>query len=107
MTKIDEKQKSLLLEKIYADHPEIKTDSLKTYCIEKLLETYLLDPKSFCEKTNELMKKEKKKLKRGEENEGDTAPPKPKEIICITKIPAEEKATQNLTVTDDGMIKLA
>jgi hypothetical protein len=102
--KIDEKQKAVFLEKIYADHPEIKGDKLKSYCVEKLLETYLLDPKSFVDKTNELMKKEKKKLKKGE----DTVEKKndePKEIIAISKLVSDEPSQQTLTLGDDGMIK--
>lgn len=101
--KVDEKQKALLLEKIYAEHPEIRADTLKKYCIEKVLEAYLLDPDAFNKKTTELMKKEKKKLK----NEDENSPKKTgeNEIICITKIPAEENAPQNLAVAADGMIK--
>jgi hypothetical protein len=105
--KVDEKQKALLLEKIYAEHPALQADALKKYCIEKCLEAYLLDPDTFNKKTTELMKKEKKKLKKDDDN--DEAPEKPveSEIVCITKIPAEENAPQNLTITDDGMIKPA
>lgn len=103
---IDEKQKNLLLEKIYAEHPEIQGDTLKKYCVEKVLEAYLLDPDAFNKKTTELMKKEKKKLKKGEEQEGEVNPPdEPKEIICITKIPAEENKPSNVYVCEDGMIK--
>lgn len=102
--KIDEKQKALLLEKIYADNPEIQRDTLKRYCIEKVLEAYLLDPDTFNKKTTELIKKEKKKL---QDEQPEAKPENPKEIICITKIPAEENAPQNLIVGDDGMIKPA
>lgn len=104
--KVDDKQKALLLEKIYADNPEIRVDTLKKYCIEKVVEAYLLDPDGFNKKTTELMKKEKKQLKKGDDGgDKEAKPEEPKEIICITRIPAEENAPQNLTVGNDGMIK--
>lgn len=106
MPKIDEKQKAILLQKIYEDYPEVKADNLKTYCVEKLLEAYLLDPKSFVDKTTELMKKEKKKLKKGQEEETPKNNDEIKEIIAISKIAAEEEAPKKeITITEDGMIK--
>jgi NAD(P)H-flavin reductase len=100
---IDNKQKQVLLDKIYADHPELQRDTLKKYCIEKVMEAYLLDPDAFNKKTAELMKKEKKKAKNEEEKTPDKVGEN--EIICITRIPAEENEPQNLTITEGGMIK--
>jgi hypothetical protein len=102
---IDNKQKQVLLDKIYAEHPELQSDSLKKYCIEKVLEAYLLDPDAFNKKTTELMKKEKKKAKKEEEEERTPEKVGENEIICITRIPAEENEPQNLTITEGGMIK--
>jgi len=111
MPKIDEKQKKLFLEKIYQDYPEVQADSLKHYCVEKLLEAYLLDPSSFVKKTDELMKKEKKKLKKEDTVDENTPKknggnPEIKEIIAISKIAAEEtEPKKEITITEDGMIK--
>lgn len=85
VAKIDDKQKEKLIEAILKDNPQIRGDALKSYYIEQLVESYLLDPDTFNRKTTEMMKQEKKK-------KGDVEVRKmPEEIVCISKVEAEQE----------------
>ena len=87
--KIDEKQKEKLIEAIMKDNPTLGKDSLQQYYITQLVESYLIDPDTFNRKTTEIMKQEKKK------KDGDEVRKMPDEIVCISKVEAENE--------EDGM----
>ena len=80
-SKIDEKQKKHLLEAVLKEHPEIQGDSLQLHYVERMIESYLLNPNEFNRQTTELIKQEKKNP--------TEAHKLPEEIICISKVEAE------------------
>jgi hypothetical protein len=82
--KIDEKQKAKLIEAIFADNPQLGKDSLQYYYIERMVESYLIDPDAFNRRTTEAMKEYKKK---GKDEVGNKMPD---EIVCISKVEAKE-----------------
>lgn len=86
ISKIDEKQKKHLLDAIKADNPDVAKDSLQQYYIERLVESYLLDPDHFNKETTKHMKQEKKK-KPEDKKEQEAI----KEIVCISKVEAEKE----------------
>lgn len=77
------KQKKHLLDAIVADNPDVAKDSLQQYYIERMIEAYLIDPDHFNKETSKVMKEEKKK--KPEDKQEPV-----KEIVCITKVEAEE-----------------
>jgi hypothetical protein len=99
---INEKQKNEMMQKIFADYPDAKRDSLQSYYIEKLVESYLVNPDEFNRKTTEWKKQEKK---------GKLPEPKkvPEEVVCIEKIAGEEpvKEAGNFIIDNHGMINSA
>lgn len=95
ISKADDKQKKHLLEVILKAHPDIHNDSLQIHYVEQMIESYLLNPDEFNRKTTELIKKEKK---------NPPAEPNklPEEIICISKVEAEEEkdGLTNVVIAD-------
>lgn len=88
MTKaIDEKQKKKMIDAIIADFPHLGKDNLQYYYMERMVESYLLDPNTFNRQTTEAIKQEKKAKKEGHEVQ-----PFPEEIVCISKIETEEES---------------
>lgn len=83
-SKICEKQKQKLIDAIIADNPEVGKDTLSHYYIERMVESYLLDPNEFNRRTSDAIKADKKKKKEGEE-----VAKMPEEIVCISKVEAE------------------
>ena len=83
--KIDEKQKQKLIEAIFADNPQLGKDTLQYYYIERMVESYLIDPDAFNRKTTEAMKEQKKKDK------DEVVSKMPDEIVCISKVEAKEE----------------
>lgn len=88
---IDEKQKKKIINAILADNPHLAKDTLQNYYLERMVESYLIDPNNFNRMTSEAIKQDKK---RGEEVQRDN--PLPKEIICITKEEAGEVDTKDV-----------
>lgn len=83
-SKIDDKQKKHYIDLVLKEHPELSGDALQLHYVEQMVESYLFNPDEFNRKTAELIKKEKKNP--------PTEPSKlPDEIICISKIEAEEE----------------
>jgi hypothetical protein len=102
-TPIDEKQKKAMCAAVFKDYPEFEKDPLQHYYIERLVESYLVDPDTFNRKTDEFRKKEKK---------GQLPAPKPlpEEIVgAVYKGENKEanEAKAELTIGADGMIKSA
>jgi hypothetical protein len=95
ISKVDEKQKKHMLQVILNAHPEIHNDNLQIHYVEQLIESYLIDPNEFNRKTAELVKKEKK-------NPPAEGSKLPDEIVCISKIEAEEEkeGLTNVVVAD-------
>ncbi len=71
------------IEQIYADYPDLKSDTLKRHYVEQMVDSYIADEKKFKQMTHELKKN-------GTDYNQETIP---SEIIAITKIEAEEQST--------------
>lgn len=82
---ISPQQKQKLIDAIIQDNPQLAKDTLQKYYIEQMVESYLYDPDDFNRKTTEAMKEEKKKKK-----ESEVVVKPPEEIVCISKIEAEQ-----------------
>jgi hypothetical protein len=88
MTKaIDEKQKKKMIDAIIEDFPHLGKDNLQYYYMERMVESYLLDPDTFNRQTTNAIKQEKKAKKEGQQPQ-----PFPEEIVCISKIETEEES---------------
>jgi len=81
---LDEKQKQKLIDAIIADNPQLAKDNLQLYYIERMVESYLIDPDAFNRTTTEVIKQEKKAQKEGDLK--TLAKPAPTDIVCISKV---------------------
>lgn len=98
---IDVKEKEKWLNEMLEEYPELKYDTLKRYYIEQMIDCYQANPKMFkeCVNNSKKMKIEPKKL--------------PDEIVCISKVSAEEAKyidgavkDKEVHVSDNGIIKV-
>jgi hypothetical protein len=82
---LDEKQKKKIIDAILADNPHLAKDTLHNYYLERLVESYLIDPDNFNRSTTDAIKHDKKTKKEGDVEVSMM----PKEVVCISKVEAE------------------